>query len=224
MVRRLISVGLILVWVLACRSGDISVNVIYDNVAGVTVEDVVIFEQNVVGGVEFIQYNTDGTYTVKLTINKGFSNAVTEFSEFQVVDNPKQKGRKAIEIRITRQGGRLLTDGDTVRGKASSDTMMNSLQKELEAGLGFIIEQIERFRQDARKIPQSDAYKELKRSMEALAGEIRRSEEEARERIKREWMPKLERQLEALRKHLRQLGREKELAPIEERIERIRRI
>ncbi len=224
MVRKLISVGLILVWIMACRSGDISVNIIYDNIAGVNVEDVVIFEQNVIGSVERIQYNTDGTYTVKLKIDQGFGNAVTEFSEFQVVDNPKQKGRKAIEIRITRQGGRLLADGATVRGKAPPDALINSLQKQLETGLDFIIEQMERFRQDARKIPESDAYKELKRSMEALADEIRRSEKKARDRIKREWLPKIERQIEALRKQLRQLGREKELAPIEERVERIRRI
>jgi hypothetical protein len=224
MVRKFITLGCFIFLIMACRSSARHMTVNYARLSGLALEDVVLFQQNVAGSVAAIHYNSDGTYAVNLKIEKGFANALTEFSQFYLIDDPRREGHKAVEIRLLRQGGKPLADGATVTGVTSAEVLAERLKKDLEAGFGFILEQIEKFSQDIQKIPESDAYKALKRSMEDLAAEISRAEKEARDRVKGEWLPKIERKLEALRKQLQQLGREKELQPLEERVERIRRI
>lgn len=216
--------GLLFLGLMACKTGSVHINVTYERLHGLQLADRVLFQENVAGSVNNIQYAAGGTYTLELKIVNGFTNAVTEYSQFHIIDDPNRDGHKAVEIRLTQSGGKLLANGATVPGMAPPEMLTDRLRKDLEAGFDFIISQIEKFNRDVQKIPDSEAYQELKKSMEALADDIRRAEKEAREKVKKEWLPRIERQLDELRKQLQQLGREKELSPLEERVERIRRI
>lgn len=224
MFRVIVIIGCLVIGVMACQSGGVHINATYGRLSGVALEDRVLFQNNVAGSVAAIQLTDEGTYILKLEIDKGFANALTEYSQFLIIADPQRDGRKAVDIRLSRQGGKILADGTTVQGVAPVDLLSERLQRDLATGFDFILSQIDKFSRDVQKIPDSDAYQSLKQSMEALAAEIQRAEKEAREQVKEEWLPQLERHLDDLRRQLQKLGREDELQPLEERVERIRRI
>jgi hypothetical protein len=199
-------------------------NVTYTHLAGLAPEDRVVVEGNKAGRVEEITYLKDGTYVVALQVDKGFSQALTDASAFYIVDDPERQGQKAIEIRVLHAGGALLADGATVAGASDAERLEHLMKKTLMEGIGFLAEQIDKLKRDIETIPDSEAYQELERALKALSSELIRSEKATRERLKREWLPKLEQELEKFRKRLRDSGREKELEPLDEEVDRIRRI
>jgi hypothetical protein len=207
-----------------CREASIDINVEYDNLSGLVKDDRVLFNGNEAGRVHDIHYREDGTYSVRLSIDQGFARALTEFSTFHVIDEPAGDGRKAIDLRVSRQGGEPLKSGATVKGARSFGDLIDRVQKDIESGFEFFKERLKELERDVQEVPESEAYKDLKDSLEALAGEIRKKEREARDKIKREWLPRIEQELEALRRRLEKLGREKELEPLEVEVERIRRL
>lgn len=224
MIRWLFILGFIGLGAQACQSSAHYIHVTYERLHGVAAEDRVLFEQNEAGSVTGVQYTPDGTYVLKLMINKGFVDAITEYTQFHIIDDPGRDGRKAVAIRLSRPDGNVLANGATVQGVTPAETLSGQIQKNIAAGFDYIESQIERFGRDVQKIPESDEYKTLRESLEALADDMLRAEKEARTRAKEEWLPKLERHLDLLREKLRQLGRENELKPLDERVEKIRRI
>ena len=210
---------------LACSAGKgIVVNVNFDRLSGLEKDDRVIFENNTAGHVQSVQYNTDGTYTVQVAIDDGFVSAATEYSQFQVVEDPDRQGRKSIRVILSRQGGTPLADGAKVAGTPAEEDLAAKIRKELDAGIEFLKEKMEQIGRDVQSFPESQEYQDLKRSLEDLAAELGRKEKETRERLKKEWLPKLQRELDALRERLREQGREEQMAPLDQEIERIRRI
>ena len=208
----------------ACRTNAIQVNVTYAHLTGLAEADRVLFEGNAAGTVDKITYLSNGTYVIVLQIDKGFANALTNESEFYVIDDVARQGHKAVAIRLQRTGGTPLADGSTVAGATPEKHLGLLLHKELSDRIDFMIKQIDRFKHDLKNIPQSEAYRKLQKTMQELTTEILRSEKAARQRIKRDWLPKLEKELDKLRQHLRQFNQENELQPLEEEVERIRRI
>lgn len=224
MIRKTIVGLVLLVVILSCRTNAIELNINFDRISGLAKQDRVIFDGNRIGGVQAVHYNPDGRYTVQVAIDKGFLNAVTQFSRFSIVNDPKIPDHKAVGVFLSKQGGQPLENGATVAGESAEKDFFEQLHKDLEAGFTFFKEQLEEFERDIQQYPESDEYKNLKKSLEDLAAEIQKKEKQARERVKREWLPKIQRELDELREKLRQSGREEEIKPLEREVERIRRI
>ena len=224
MMRRIALFGLLVLSMTACRFQDIQINVTFDSLAGLLQDDRVIFEGNPAGEVRAVRYGPNGKYTVQLSIQKGFAHAVTQYSQFDIVDDPGQSGHKAIRILLSQPGGTPLKSGVTVAGTPPQKDFDTRLQEQLQAGFRFFREQIEKFGRDVQQFPESEEYRQLKKSLEDLAVEIEKKEKQAREKVKRDWLPRIQRELENLRKELKQLGREQELQPLEKEVEKIRRI
>jgi ABC-type transporter Mla subunit MlaD len=207
--------------VFACRSDHVGITVSFDALNGLQRKDRVLFENNPAGTIETIEYRPDGTYATLLEIDKAFAAALTEYTQFRMIEDPGISGHKAVEIHVTHLGGTPLPDGALVKGISTSGPL---LKKDLEAGLNFLKEQVDRLAREIQQIPESDAYRRIKESLSGLAEEIARSEEKTRQKLKQEWLPKIEKDLEALKKRLHELGREEEARPLENELDRIRKI
>ena len=223
MMRKTTVIGVFL-FLTACLIQDIRLDITFDRIAGLTKGDRVLFEDNKIGGVETVQYSLDGHYTVEVLIEKNFANAVTQYSQFGIIDDPASPGHKAVQVSLSRQGGTPLKSGTVVAGASPAKDFGTRLQEELSAGLSLFQEQIEKFGRDLQAFPDSEEYKQFKKSLEDLATELAHREKEAREKIKQEWLPRIQKELDELREKLKQSGREKEVRPLEEEVEKIRRI
>jgi hypothetical protein len=224
MTRKMTACLILILAVWGCRSNEIRLNVTFDHLSGLAKEDRIIFEGNRIGSVQAVKYNSDGSYTVQVSIDKGFLHAVTQYSHFSIVEDPERSEHKAVRVLLTKQGGTPLESGTTVAGVSAESDFVLRLQKDLESGFSFFKEQIEKFERDVQQYPESEEYNNLKKSLEDLAAEIQRKEKQARERIKHEWLPRIQRELDKLKEKLKQYGREDELAPLEKEVERIRKI
>lgn len=222
--RKIMTFVLAAMIVLACRVNGHLIDVTFESLSGLEKGDRVLFQGNTAGQVKDVQFNQDGSYTVRLEIEEGFANAVTEYSRFYVVGDPERKGHKSIEIQLERQGGTPLASGSTVKGTTPEKNLADRLHEELEGAMGFLKEQMDKFGRDIQTFPESQEYKDLKKSLQDLADEIERKEKETREKVKREWLPKIQRELDDLRERLRQMDREDQLAPLDQEVERIRRM
>jgi hypothetical protein len=228
MLRKFVIVIFVLLSAQACRSNTLQLNVRFDELSGLSKGDRVLFHNNTAGDVETVHFNPDGTYAVRLQIDKGFANAVTEYSRFRLIDDAGRIGSQAVEILLERQGGKPLPDGASVTGISPDQDLAVRLQQEVEAGFQFFKQQIDKFsddlKNDLKQVPESEEYYRLKKSLSDLADEIGRAEKQARGRLKDKWLPQIEKEIEAFKKRLRDLGREKEAEPLQTELERIRKI
>jgi hypothetical protein len=158
---------------------------------------------------------------VDLAIKKDFANAATEYSKFFIIEDPQNKGKKAVEMIHVQRGGSPLKDGATVQGSTKSSAVLSRMEDDFEKGLEDLEEYFERFFEDLRGVPESQEFKKLEKELERLAEEMKRSGKSAQEKIQKELLPRLKQEIEKLRKQLRKFGRERELEPLETQIEKI---
>jgi len=207
-----------------CWQDTIHIGVNFNHLSGLAKDDRVLFEENPAGKVAAIEYLPEGTYRVALEVDEGYAHALTEHSRFYVAGDPGRQGHQAIVIDLVATGGRRLEDGATVNGETGPHDVFAHWKREMETGLQFLQEQIEKFSRDVQGIPESDAYKQLKRSLQDWAAEMERAGEGARDKIEREWLPRIQRELDALKEQFRSRGQEDRLEPFEKEVDRIRNI
>ncbi|MCP4745762.1 MAG: MCE family protein [Desulfobacteraceae bacterium] len=222
--RQLLAICLIVLFAQACKSASLKVNVLFDDIQGLKKGDRVVFQNNIVGAVETVQYNEDGSYTARLLVDKDFSNAFTEHSRFHIITDEQQSDHKAVDIRLLQKGGAVLQSGAKVKGGSGQKDMAARFQKNIEDGFQLIKEKFKKFSNDIQQIPQSDEYRKIKQSLSDLAEEMKRVEKQRRQKIKEEWLPKIERELEELKRRLKDLGKEKEAEPLQRDLDKIRNI
>ena len=213
-----------LLMLVACRSDTIHINVNFSHLSGLAKGDRVLFQGNPAGTVATIAYQPEGTYRVGLAVDNGYAHALTEHSRFYVSDDPTRKGSKAVIIHLARSGGEPLKDGASVTGGGPPDDIFAHWKRELEDGLNYLQEQVEKFSRDVQGIPESEAYRNLRRSLQEWAQEMEQATEKTRDKIEREWLPRIQKELEELREQLKPSGREETLEPLEREVQRIRNI
>lgn len=224
MTRKLVAFGMTVLLLFACRPQDIAITVRFERLSGLAANDRVLFENNAAGEVQAIRYNGNGSYAVAVRIDGGFANAVTEYARFEMHDDAGRPNRKAIVIVLTRQGGTPLADGAVVDGYSPPELFGERFNQDLREGFDAFKKQLESLADDFKQIPESDAFQDLKRSMGELADELSQTEKSVRRKLKNEWLPRIEQELEALKKRLEDSGRQDETEPLENELERIRRI
>jgi hypothetical protein len=89
-------------------------------------------------------------------------------------------------------------------------------------GLEKLGEQIEAFTHEFQNFEETPAYQRLKEELGSLSESMVDAGRSAREKIEKEVLPRIEAEIRKLRKRLESLGKESEIAPLEEELERIK--
>ncbi len=223
MLKRILILMVLPLVFLGCKERALNLKIRYDQIQGLKEGDRVIFEQNHIGKVTGVFYSEEGYYIVDLAIKRAFANAATEHSKFFIINDLKNKGKKAIEMIQTRKGGSPLQDGAIVDGSDKYSAVFNQMWDDLEKGLQDLKKRFGQFLEDLSSVPESEEFKELEKELDRLAEEIMQSSKSAREKIKKELLPRLKEEIEKLRERLRKFGREEDIKPLEIRMEKIQR-
>ncbi len=209
---------------MGCEAKGLHLVIKFDHIDGLTSGDRVVFEANRIGSVDEITYTKDGSYLVGLMIEKAFVNAATEDTRFLIVSDPQNNGRKAVELIQTKKGGKPLESNAVVQGSSKSSAIIERMQKDLESQMKDLTRQFNRFTEELKKVPDSEAYKKLEDELTDLYDEMKQSGKEVREMIQKEILPRLEKELENLKNRLHKKGRQDELKPLETTVEKIKKI
>jgi paraquat-inducible protein B len=222
MPKKILMLLMLLLVFWGCEEKVLNFRIKYDQTQGLEAADRVIFQQNHIGQVAGIFYGEDGYYLVDVAIRKAFANAATEDSMFFITEDPKNKGKKAIEIIQARKGGVPLEDGTIVEGSSKPSAVFSQLGQSLAEQLEGIKKAFEHLSEELTGVPESEEFKKLERELERLGEEMKRSGESVREKMEQEWLPQLQQEIERLRKRLQKLGREDEVKDLEIQLEKIR--
>jgi hypothetical protein len=221
-IMALLTLTLVSLSLLACEPEGLRLQVNFDRIDGLKKGAPVQFEGNSVGLVEEVVYTKTGDYRVALTVDKAFVNACTTHTRFRIAALETSGNPVAVVMIQGRPGGDPLTAGSQIQGEPMAPSAALGITAELFKGLEKLGEQIEAFTHEFQNFEESPAYHRLKEELGSLSESMVDAGRSAREKIEKEVLPRIEAEIRELRKRLESLGKESEIAPLEEELERIK--
>ena len=224
MLRKTLMLLAISVFILGCYNGNVNLKIRFAQTEGLKADDRVIFEKNHIGKVVAISYSEEGDYIADVKIDKGFKKAVTEHSRFFIINDPEEKGRKAIEMIKVAEGGESLEKGAIIKGSERLSLLLDRMEEDFGKAMSELSRKIKELSDEVKQIPESREIKRLESSLNELKEKMKKSGKELREKIQKELLPRLQKEIEKLKERLRKFGREKEVKPLEVKMEELRKI
>ncbi len=207
--------------VLSCASHP-RLTVIYDRPAGLKPGDRVLWENQVIGSVGTLEVSPEGKTSVPLYIQKDFRPRITDQSRFLVEGDPLKPANRSVKMVQLFPGGNPLPDGAVVEGSTSFSIMMEKGSRELEGWAKFFQDTIDRLEKEIHRLSEKEWEKELERQLERWTRELERSSEDVRRYFQKEVLPQLEQAVHDLLRRLKELGKEKGVQSLEEKLERLK--
>jgi vacuolar-type H+-ATPase subunit I/STV1 len=174
--------------------------------------------------VDAISYSEGGGYIADVKIDKGFTKAVTEHSRFFVINNPSEKGRKAIEMIKVAEGGVPLQQGAIIEGSTRFALLLGLMGDDFGKVMSEVSRKINKLADEIKQIPESREIKKLEDYLKELKEKMKKTGTGFREKIQKQVLPRLQKEIEKLKERLRKFGREKEVEPLEVKMEELRKI
>lgn len=200
------------------------IHVAFDGVDRLQEGDDVVLDAQPVGYVEKLAYVQDGFFRVTLSIDKTFAPQLSENSRFIISDHTGETGKKTVRIVQTRSGGRPLASGSTVKGSDKYAVMLEKIRGDIQDSVDFLKREMDAFAEEIRRLSEDEKIKALEMEMKRIARAMKEASRETREKIEKEIVPLMKKEMEALRERLRENGREEEMAPLDQEMQRILRI
>lgn len=215
-----ILIGLALLF-FGCEENGVDFKIRFGQIQGLAADDRVLFESNHIGQVTRVFYSREGQYLVDLKIKEDFANAITENARFFIVDDPRASEKKAIEMIQIQKGGSPLAEGTVIEGSTPASAVFQKMLESYDKQAGRLARQFEHFLEELGKLPESEGVKQLQKDLEEIAREMEKSGKATRDKIQNEILPMIKEELEAFKKRLEKYGREKEVEPLEEQLEKL---
>ncbi len=209
---------------LGCYSKDLNLKIRFAQIEGLRADDQIIFEKNHIGKVDAISYSEGGDYIADVKIDKGFTKAVTEHSRFLIINDPSEKGRKAIEMVKVAEGGAPLEKGTIIEGSTRFALLLSLMEEDFGEAMSELSRKINKLSDDIKQIPESKEIKNFEHYLNELKEKMKKAGSAFQEKIQKELLPRLQKEIEKLKERLRKFGREKEVEPLEVKMEELRKI
>ena len=216
-------------WVILCLVGLLScatphkVMVMYDRTGTLKPGDRVIWENQFIGSVGDFQANPSGKTVVPLHVKTDFRQALTDQSRFLIQSDPDRPGNQSIKMLLLASGGRPLSGGAVVEGSTTFSYFLEKGSRDVQAFPGFLQDGLDRLVKELGRLSDREWQKELERQIDAWTRELRKSGVETRRYFQREVLPKLEKAVQDFLQRLKELGRELDGKPLEEKLENLKR-
>jgi hypothetical protein len=216
-------------WVAICLVGLLScatphkVMVLYDRPGTLKPGDRVIWENQVIGSVGDFQANPSGKTVVPLQVKPDFRQALTDQSRFLIQSDPDRPGNQSVKMVLLASGGKPLPEGAVVEGSTTVSYLIEKGSREAQAFPKLLQDGLDLLAKELGRLSDGEWQKDLERQIDAWTRELQKSGEETRRYFQREVLPKLEKAIQDLLQHLRNLGRELDGKPLEEKLEKLKR-
>ncbi|MCJ7685577.1 MAG: hypothetical protein MUO68_14940 [Desulfobacteraceae bacterium] len=210
--------------ILGCYSRDLNLKIRFAQTEGLRANDRIIFEKNHIGKVDAISYSEGGDYIADVKIDKGFKKAVTDHSRFFIINDPVEKGRKAIEMIKVAEGGVSLVKGSIIEGSTRFSLLLGLMEEDLGKTMSELGRKINKLSDEIKQIPESKEIKKFEHYLNQLKEKMKKAGRAFREKIQKELLPRLQKEIENLKERLKKFGREKEVESLEVKMKELRKI
>ncbi len=206
---RLFALTWLLLLILTACGQDLHFKISYDRIEGLSEGAPVVLDDQTIGKVTGVKQTKSGGYLVEVSIPRESASAATSAASFILADDPDHPQQKRIEVVLADPGGKPIAEDSEVRGAYPNPIggffQFGELLREVGGALGELRTQVERFRQDFQKLPDSPESKQLQEEWRKLTDEIAKTQNEAGYAMKKEILPKLEKEMEELRNRLKEM-------------------
>lgn len=191
----------------ACLDSALSLNLQLDAYSGLVTGDPVVARDQAVGTVTAVDALPNGGSVAHLQIDSDFRALATTGARFRIVANPDTPGRKRVEILPGPAEAPLLADQATVQGSVPAEILspFTDMMRGLTEGLGVFRDQVEQFRSEMQRLPNSEEARRLQEQWQQLQREMQQAQAATEEALKKDVIPRLQRQMEDLEKKLKEL-------------------
>jgi hypothetical protein len=184
---------------------DLHFKISYADVGGLEKGDPVVLDNQPVGKVIGLEPGQPGENLVEVGIPRESATSATSEASFVLAPDPVQPGRRRIEIVLAGPGGKPIADGAVVKGSYPNPLSLlpwGGLLRGFGDALHDLRGQVEQFRQEFQKLPDSPDAKRLQEEWRRLTDEIGKAQSEAGDTMNKEILPKLEKDMDELRKRM----------------------
>ncbi len=217
--KALIIMGLF-VLIAACGPHALEFNIRFQAVDGLKAGAPVVHAGQPIGAVKQVTYTNKGDFLVAVSIEEAFKHVATHDSFFFIAgstaDNPKR-----IAVLPGQADAAPIEADQTIDGVTHWAAKLRQMQARLEDQFGRLADEFESVWSELAGISESDQIKRLERKLDEMIARLGTLSDAVKQKLKTDILPKLERQVEELRKKLESMGRGKEIAPLEKKIQRI---
>lgn len=210
---RLFALTWLLLLMLSGCGQDLHFKINYDKIDGLSEGAPVILDDQTIGKVTAVEITKNGRHLVEVAIPRESAGAATSEASFILAEDPDDPQQKRIEVQLAGPGGKPIAEGAEVQGSYPSPTggifPFGELLREIGGALGQLRGQVERFRQEFQKLPDSPEAKQLQEEWRKLTDEIAKTQNEAGYAMKKDILPKLEKEMEDLHKRMEEMQKNK---------------
>ncbi|MFM8331302.1 MAG: hypothetical protein ACKN9T_06405 [Candidatus Methylumidiphilus sp.] len=201
---------LLLLLTLSGCGQDLHFKIRYGDIGGLAVGDPVLLDDRPIGKVAAVEPAQPSGHLVEVAIPRAAAAAATHEASFILTPDPDQAGRRRIEMVLANPGGKRIADGEVVEGSYPS-LLGNFPFGELLRGFGDALRdlrgQVEQFRRDFERLPNSPESRQLQEEWRRLADEIAKAQGAAGDSLQKDILPKLEQEMEGLRRRIEEEAR-----------------
>ncbi len=192
----------------ACSEGVLHLKLLLDSGAGLRPDAPIVLSGQTVGKVAAVEPDGSGGYVAKLEIDPQFRGEATQDARFAVARDPGVPDQRRVEIKPGKPGSPPLAENAAVRGSIEPEPLfpLGEILRSFTDSLGQLREQVERFRSEMQRLPQSEEAKRLKDEWTRLMEEMKKAQETTEESVKKDLLPKLQRELDDLERQFKDLN------------------
>ncbi len=205
---RLASLLVFLLPLLTACGQDLHFKIRYDDIDGLKIGDPVVLDSQPIGKVTGLEETKAGEHLVEVAIPRESAGSATSEASFILAADPDKPDHGRIDVVLSNPGGKPIAEGSVVQGSYAGPQSLFPLGEILRGFGGALRDlgnQVERFRQEFQKLPDSPEVKKLEEEWRRLTDEIARAQNQAGNTLNKEILPKLEREMEELKKRLDEL-------------------
>jgi hypothetical protein len=184
---------------------DLHFKINYTDTGNLAEGDPLVLDNRPIGKVVAVEPAKDGGRLVEVAIPRESTGPATSEASFILSDDPDRPQRRRIELQLAGPGGKPIADGAVVAG-SYPNPLGGFPFGELLRGFGDALRglsgQVEQFRREFEKLPNSPEAKQLQQEWRRLTDEITKAQGETSELVKKDILPKLEQEMDGLRKRL----------------------
>ncbi|MDD5034337.1 MAG: hypothetical protein PHE55_06225 [Methylococcaceae bacterium] len=207
---RLIPLLMFLLSFLTACGQDLHFKIRYDEVSGLREGDPLLLDEQPIGKVVAVKETEDGGHLVEVAIPRESASSATSEANFILAGDPENPQRRRIEVIVAGPGGKPITEGAVVRGSYPNPLgsfSLGEIMNEFGGLLGKLRSQVELFRKEFEKLPNSPESKRLEEEWHRLMNEIAKAQSSAGETMNRELLPKLQKEMDELRKRMEEMSK-----------------
>ncbi len=187
---------------------DLHFKIRYHDIDSLKKGDPVVLDNQPIGKVTGVEDAKAGEHLVEVAIPRESAGSATNEASFILATDPEKPGHGRIEVVLLSPGGKPIPEGAVMEGSYPGPLSLfplGDILRGFSGALRDLSSQVERFRQEFQKLPNSPEANRLEEEWRRLTDEIAKAQSQAGDALNKEILPKLEKEMEELKKRLNEM-------------------